>query len=155
MKSLLCIFALAVTLGVIGCGKKETSSSAVSPAKSVSGSMPSLSQMAEPAPPPAVAIPAPPGTPPPPGAATAASDASSGGQANGLVAAVDSDGKVLPGEAMIQKAIEIYVEGLGKSWPKDLNELVQAKVLRAIPPAPPGKKWALDGKQYKVLLTNQ
>lgn len=111
--------------------------------------------MAEPAPPPAVAIPAPPGTPPPPGAATAASDASSGGQANGLVAAVDSDGKVLPGEAMIQKAIEIYVEGLGKSWPKDLNELVQAKVLRAIPPAPPGKKWALDGKQYKVLLTNQ
>lgn len=155
MKSLFCVFALAVTLGVIGCGKKEAGSPSVTPVKPATGSMPSLSQMAEPPPPPVVAVPAPPGTPLPPGAATAASDASSSGQANGLVAAVDSDGQVLPGEAMIQKAIEIYVEGLGKSWPKDLNELVQAKVLRAIPPAPPGKKWALDGKQYKVLLTNQ
>lgn len=34
----------------------------------------------------------------------------------------------------------------------DLQDLVRAKYLRAIPPAPPGKSYAVDQKNLKVIL---
>lgn len=148
------VFGLVLVLGVGGCGKKEAAAPPVQTAKPTSSTMPSLATPAE-APPPAVVAPAPlvPPPPPPPGGAKAV--AASAALANGLVRTVDEQGQLLSAEKIIYKAIEIYVEGLGKPYPKDLNELVQAKVLQAMPPAPAGQKWALDNKQSKVVLVAQ
>lgn len=79
----------------------------------------------------------------------------SGGQANGLVMPVDSEGNTMTAEKVLNRALEIYVEGMGKPAPKDLNELVQAKVLQTIPPAPAGRKWVFDPKQGKIVLASQ
>ncbi|MEW6305635.1 MAG: hypothetical protein AB1705_19320, partial [Verrucomicrobiota bacterium] len=37
---------------------------------------------------------------------------------------------------------------------KDLSELVRAGVIKAVPAAPPGKKFAIDPKTHKVVLVN-
>jgi len=39
--------------------------------------------------------------------------------------------------------------------PKDINELTSAGYLTALPPAPAGKKFAIDEKKVQVVLLNQ
>lgn len=58
-------------------------------------------------------------------------------------------------ERIMNRALEIYVEGMGKPVPEDLNELVKAKVLKSIPPAPAGRKWVFDPKQGKIIPASQ
>lgn len=87
--------------------------------------------------------------------ATSATGAKSGDSAiNGVVLTRDEEGKVLTGEQILYKAIEIYVEGRGKPWPSDPNELVREGVLKSLPAAPAGKRWVVDNKKFKVLLEN-
>ena len=39
--------------------------------------------------------------------------------------------------------------------PRDLNELVTSKQLESIPPAPGGKKFAIDEANLRIILVNQ
>jgi hypothetical protein len=65
---------------------------------------------------------------------------------------------------LLQRAIEVYGErrdrtddGDGPKWPvfSDLNQLVKYRILRALPAAPPGKKFKLDPKTRVVTLESQ
>lgn len=113
--------------------------------------MPALTSSPE-APAPSAVAP-PPGTPAPPGTPVAA--VSNPTQANGLVPLVDKQGQPLAAEKLMNWALEIYVENMGNAPPTDMNELVRAKVLQSIPAPPPGKKWAFDPKQGKIVLAGQ
>lgn len=149
MNKLICALTVAGIAAISGCGKKEPAAVTSTSAKPVTGAMPSLGAPAE-APPPVAVIP--PGTPPPPSAVPTVTASVDAGQINGLVSTtVDKDGQPTTAEKVMNRALEIYVEGMGKPLPKDLNELVQAKVLQSIPPAPNGKNWVIDTKQGKIV----
>lgn len=42
-----------------------------------------------------------------------------------------------------------------RKLPENLDELVAAGYLKAVPPAPTGKKYAVDTKRAEVILVNQ
>lgn len=65
---------------------------------------------------------------------------------------------------LLNRAIQVYGErrqetddGDGPKWPviTDLNQLVRYKILRALPAAPSGKKYALDPKTKVVSLADK
>lgn len=83
------------------------------------------------------------------------------------LALVGEDGKTLDTQAGLQRAVEYYTRELLTRVPvdeeeekrfkpvpplTDLQQLVTYKVIRAIPPAPAGKKWAYDAQAGKVIL---
>ncbi|MBI3192075.1 MAG: hypothetical protein HYZ36_05360 [Pedosphaera parvula] len=145
MNKLICALTVAGIAAVSGCGKKEPAAVTSTSAKPVTGAMPSLGAPAE-APPPAAVGPL--GAPAPAAMPVAASIP---GGTNGLVLLVDQNGKAQTAEQLLNRALEIYCENMGRPHPKDLNELVQAKVLQSIPAAPQGKKWVFDPKQGKIV----
>lgn len=53
----------------------------------------------------------------------------------------------------LNKALEQWapINGI----PKDLNVLVSAKMVPRLPPLPPGKRFAIDEKNLRVILVNQ
>lgn len=54
--------------------------------------------------------------------------------------------------AALNKALQLWVPING--FPKDLNELVKAKFVPALPPLPPGKKFAIDQANLRVILVD-
>ena len=56
--------------------------------------------------------------------------------------------------ASLAEAISMFNVNEGR-FPKDLNELVQAKLISRIPEAPPGKKLAYDPATGKVSMVAQ
>ena len=62
----------------------------------------------------------------------------------------DESGNI-PGVEMINSAIGDFFSANGRS-PKDINELVMSKYLQKVPPAPPGKKYAIDPTMRQVKL---
>ncbi|MBI3874547.1 MAG: hypothetical protein HY300_00955 [Verrucomicrobia bacterium] len=41
-----------------------------------------------------------------------------------------------------------------RKTPKDMEEMVRLKLIRAIPAAPPGKKYVLDQNKRRVILVD-
>lgn len=71
----------------------------------------------------------------------------------------EMDQKLASGNPQLQlqvldELVQAWVMSKG-SPPKDLGELVKAKMLNSVPPAPPGKRFAVDQKQGRVVLANQ
>jgi len=60
-------------------------------------------------------------------------------------------GQVLDSEAIIRKALMQHVEGKGLPFPTRIEELVEQGTLKTLPPAPDGKKWAIDPATRKVI----
>lgn len=54
----------------------------------------------------------------------------------------------------LNDALHSYLEMKGR-MPHDINELAAAKLVPAVPPPPPGRKYAIDAKSLEVLLVNQ
>lgn len=54
--------------------------------------------------------------------------------------------------AALNKALQLWVPING--FPKDLNELVKAKFVPQLPPLPPGKKFAIDQANLRVILVD-
>lgn len=52
----------------------------------------------------------------------------------------------------LNKALEQWVPING--YPKDLSVLVNAKLVSRLPPLPPGKKFAIDEKNLRVIVVN-
>lgn len=151
------LLLLATGLALAGCGRAPAPAPATPAPKSSTGGLPTLNSSPDAPPPPAVPAPAAIGAPPPPNVPAAASPTGRAGAApaNGLVQAIDAEGNSMTAEKIMNRALEIYVEGMGKPVPKDFNELVQAKVLQSIPPAPTGQKWVFDPKQGKIIASSQ
>lgn len=129
-KHLSYLFAGAVVLTLIGCGKEDES--APPPVKPQNVSM--------------QAQPAQPAVPPPTGAATMPTPE-----------AAPADSPNMDVEAARNKLIEAlqnyYLDR--NSAPASLDELVTKGYLKAIPPAPTGKKWALQTPVIGVKLEDQ
>jgi hypothetical protein len=66
---------------------------------------------------------------------------------------VTDEGGNIPGVEMINSAIGDFAAANGRA-PKNLNELVVAKYLQKVPPAPPGKKYDIDPVKRQVKLVN-
>jgi hypothetical protein len=120
--------ALVSTSLLIGCGKKTPKETAPPPPAEASA------PQTEPA-------------PPPPGEATAApAEATEGpAQASNLNPMDYSNASGLT--LMVQ---EYY--GKHGRVPKDLNELVAAKMLLKVPTPPPGTKYVIDAKRRQVVI---
>lgn len=54
----------------------------------------------------------------------------------------------------LNNALHSFLEMKGR-MPHDINELAAAKLVPAVPPPPPGRKYAIDAKSLEVLLVNQ
>lgn len=54
----------------------------------------------------------------------------------------------------LNNALHSFIEMKGR-LPHDINELATAKLVPAVPPPPPGRKYAIDAKSLEVLLVNQ
>lgn len=54
----------------------------------------------------------------------------------------------------LNDALHSYLEMKGR-MPNDINELATAKLVPAVPPPPPGRKYAIDANRLEVLLVNQ
>ena len=54
----------------------------------------------------------------------------------------------------LNDALHSFLEMKGR-MPHDINELATAKLVPAVPPPPPGRKYAIDAKSLEVLLVNQ
>ena len=52
---------------------------------------------------------------------------------------------------VLDDIVQAWVMSKG-TLPKDLEELVKAKVLNSVPPAPPGKRFVIDAKKGHVVL---
>lgn len=165
-KIILNTIAISLTIGLVGCGGGDSQSPPETPAPSVAsggsisliggGGMTSGTQT-----PPGPAGPAPVLTP---------EQASTPEKA--IAAAVDpsklsyfgaeGDAKAPKDSVeLLDRAIQAYEtlrnrtdDGDGPKWPviKDLDMLVQYKVLRALPPAPAGQKFFMDPKTKKISL---
>ena len=55
--------------------------------------------------------------------------------------------------AALNQALQLWVPI--KGFPKDLNELVTAKYIAQLPPLPPGKKFAIDESNIRVIVVDQ
>lgn len=55
---------------------------------------------------------------------------------------------------VLDELVQAWVMSKG-STPKDLDELVKAKMLNSVPLAPPGKRFVIDQKKGRVVLGNQ
>jgi Fic family protein len=69
------------------------------------------------------------------------------------------DQKLASGNVQLQLQV---LDELLQAWvmsqstvPKDLEELVRAKMLAKLPTPPPGKKFAVDQKTARAVLVNQ
>ncbi len=70
----------------------------------------------------------------------------------------EMDQKLASGNPQLQlqvldDLVQAWVMSKG-SLPKDLDELVKAKMLNSVPPAPPGKRFVIDAKKGHVVLGN-
>lgn len=54
----------------------------------------------------------------------------------------------------LNNALHSFIEMKGR-MPNDINELATAKLVPAVPPPPPGRKYAIDANKLEVLLVNQ
>lgn len=70
---------------------------------------------------------------------------------NGEVYGKDEHGIALKSEEIIRKAIMQHVEGKGHPYPSRIEELVEKGTLKSLPPAPDGKKWAIDPNTRKLV----
>lgn len=89
-------------------------------------------------------------SPPAPPAAAASAEPSPGaapvpGQPPGAASDITADPNLALGSFLMAKG----------RLPKDVQELVTEKFLRAVPPAPPGKKHGIDAKSGRVVLVAQ
>lgn len=90
-----------------------------------------------------VAAPAPSQAPPPQGGAPAPS----AGTGQDVVASFLNSSEF----ADLSKAYQVFYYQK-KRHTADLQELVRERYIRAIPPPPPGKSYAVDQKQLKIIL---
>ena len=132
-QALLCL--CAVVLLVAGCRKKANPSSEAVPVTPGAASDPA-------------SAPAPKGTFTPAPALPANSPAAK--------AHSEMDKKLASGNPQLQLQV---LDDIVQAWvmskgtlPKDLEELVKAKVLNSVPPAPPGKRFVIDAKKGHVVL---
>lgn len=65
---------------------------------------------------------------------------------------MNEDGVRLEGEALLRKAMMQHVEGKGLPYPERIEELVEKGTLKSLPPAPVGKKWAIDPSSRQIVL---
>lgn len=54
----------------------------------------------------------------------------------------------------LNNALHSFLEMKGR-MPHDIGELAAAKLVPAVPPPPPGRKYAIDANTLEVLLINQ
>lgn len=54
----------------------------------------------------------------------------------------------------LNDALHSFLELKGR-MPNDLDELVKEKLIPAVPPPPPGRKYAIDANKLEVLLVSQ
>ena len=140
---------LALAVGVIltACSKSETTEAPVPPPapNPTVSTTPALTP----------ATPPPPANTPPPQNVTAVAPTASergAGEVNGEVSNKDDTyGKALDSEALVRKALMQHVEGKGLPYPTRIEELVEQGTLKSIPPAPGGKKWAIDPATHKLI----
>ena len=59
-----------------------------------------------------------------------------------------------PVAKQLNDALNAFLEMRG-GFPEDINDLTFTKMISAVPPAPPGKKYAVDAKKLQVVLINQ
>ena len=153
--------AVLLAVVVAGCTAKEESTPASAPADgpvAPDTSMPADAATSTPV--------APPGEPPSTPFATGDSTETT----TEGVPTKDADGKTIDTLAGLNRAVEYYTRVLMpmvaedeeqaktfKGYPPltSLDQLVQYKVIRAIPAAPSGKKYVYDTKEYNVKLVNQ
>ncbi len=140
--------AIAMTMAV-GCGKKPEPA-APAPTETKSTSVASVLESGTPAKPET-----------PPAGATAAAPAPvetpASAPTDKLPTAAPDSGKTgiqTPSAIKVTEAMQRFLERNNR-LPRDFNELVTAKMLPSIPPAPPGKKYALDRKTLQVMVVDQ
>jgi hypothetical protein len=77
---------------------------------------------------------------------------------------VDDEGNALTALAYLQQAVDTYDRSRAGTatadsdgWPEltDLSQLVKYRIVRRLPPAPPGQRFVFDAKTGKVGLVNQ
>jgi len=127
------IVFLAASLGMQGCGKKEAPAAAEKPAAS-SVSAADLVDKA-------------PAEAPPPAAAEAAPESKPETRPERPEGNLDS-------LASVTQAIQSFMVGHERP-PKDLNELVTAKLLKSIPQPPPGKKFVYTPSKLEIKLVDK
>lgn len=75
-----------------------------------------------------------------------------------LPAGTRPPGAVAPAPAAVatqlNEALHSFIEMKGR-MPHDINELATAKLVPAVPPPPPGRKYAIDANRLEVLLVGQ
>ncbi len=54
---------------------------------------------------------------------------------------------------VLDDLVQAWVMSKG-SLPKDLDELVKAKMLNSVPAAPPGRRFVIDARKGHVVLSN-
>ena len=159
MKKDLIVVCSALALVIAGCSedkKAPAPTPSQTPKATANPVAPTASE-------PAAAAPA--GAPAAP-ASVFANAAGEGATSDG-VPTKDADGKTIDTLAGLNRAVEYYTRALQTLQPQDeeqaknwkpypsltsLDQLVQYKVIRAVPPAPAGKKWHYDPTKWKVTL---
>jgi hypothetical protein len=118
-----------------GCGKKPAADTgdASAPAPSAPTTVSVGDDSAAPPPPPPVAAPTEPAAPRPDG---------------------PPQEENVDGLTQITRAIQSFAIS-NERPPKDLNELVKAKLIPALPTPPPGKKFLYDPSRMSIKLVNQ
>jgi hypothetical protein len=152
MKNLKTTFALGCAVAMVaGCGPSETETP---PSPSAPAPMPELS--ASPAPMPGEAVFA---LAPVPAATSASNPA-----ATAAVPVMEDEAgeRLTDSLAIVQRAVQLYEENRSagsdedgaQPWPElqDLSQLVKARLLPVLPPAPPGQKFVLDPQTKQVSL---
>lgn len=158
MKKDLIVVCSAIAIVVAGCSGEEKKSTPSTPSAPKSAANP-VAPTASPA------APAAPNAPEAP-ASVFANTSGEGATSDG-VPTKDADGKTIDTLAGLNRAVEYYTRVLQpmqaeseeqaktfKGYPPltSLEQLVQYKVIRAVPPAPAGKKWSYDTQKYQVVL---
>ena len=135
---------LIVSVALAGCGREAPESAKAAP-KAKPASLQSIS--AELAPPPAAALAPPPDSP---GARPQAAPPQAM-LADGTVGAPTGLSEL----GRLNWALEMYHVAHIESPPlANFDPLIKAKLIKEVPPAPPGKKFVLDGKRWEVRLEN-
>jgi hypothetical protein len=129
---------LAAALLLCGCGKKQRAPAATEPPTGAAEGKASLENLiakpaADPAPPPAA-----PSAEAPAGPSTSAPDA---------------DKQVIEVKDLTAALHDWLI--VHSNYPKDLNELVKENFIPKLPPAPPGKRFALDRRDHRVILVDK
>ena len=141
---------LVGSLLIAGCSEKETPTPPPpgTPATAPTvGNQPAVAPVA----PPPVAAPAAPATPPPTtGSAPAAAPAAHSGP--GLLDNVDKE--YVHHLINLNNAYQSF-RSVEMRSPRDLNEMVTAKRIDQIPPAPAGKMYKIDEPNLRIILVNQ